>query len=68
MASGANLAAFTTGRGSCFASSPRLHQAGHKLPHVCGDMDINCGDIMDAGVAVQEKGSEIFARMLGRRL
>jgi altronate hydrolase len=28
------------------------------------DMDINCGDIMDSGVSVEEKGREIFARML----
>ena len=28
------------------------------------DMDINCGAILDQGVSVQDKGEEIFRRLL----
>jgi altronate hydrolase len=68
IASGANLVAFTTGRGSCFGSKPapsiKLATNSRMYARMQDDMDINCGDIMDAGVSVQEKGREIFARML----
>lgn len=68
IASGANLIVFTTGRGSAFGSKPaptvklatnsRLYQA------MTEDMDVNCGDIIDAGTSIDDKGAEIFARML----
>jgi altronate hydrolase len=28
------------------------------------DMDINCGDIIDGGVSIEEKGREILAMMI----
>jgi altronate hydrolase len=68
IASGANLVAFTTGRGSCFGSKPapsiKLATNSRMYARMQDDMDINCGDIMDSGVSVEEKGREIFARML----
>jgi altronate hydrolase len=68
IASGANLVAFTTGRGSCFGSKPapsiKLATNSRMYARMQDDMDINCGDIMDSGVSVQDKGREIFARML----
>lgn len=66
-ASGANLIAFTTGRGSCFgfkpvpsfkiASNTRLFQ---RLPE---DMDFNAGQVIE-GRSVQEVGHELFLRLL----
>ncbi len=68
IASGANLVAFTTGRGSCFGSRPapsiKLATNSRMYARMRDDMDINCGDIMDAGVSVEAKGREIFERML----
>ncbi|WP_265500649.1 UxaA family hydrolase [Paracoccus beibuensis] len=67
VASGANLIAFTTGRGSVsgyrpvpcikIASNPDLWQRMEP------DMDVNCGDIL-SGVTLQEKGRQIFDLML----
>lgn len=68
IASGANLVAFTTGRGSCFGSKPapsiKLATNSRMYARMRDDMDVNCGDIMDSGVSVEEKGREIFERML----
>ena len=67
VAGGANLVAFTTGRGSCFgfkpvpsfkiASNSRLYQ---RLPD---DMDFNAGQVIE-GKSVQEVGREIFEALL----
>ncbi len=67
VAGGANLVAFTTGRGSCFgfkpapsfkiASNSRLFA---KLPE---DMDFNAGTVVE-GRSVQEVGRELFLRLL----
>jgi altronate hydrolase len=68
IASGANLVAFTTGRGSCFGSKPapsiKLATNSGMYARMQDDMDVNCGDIMDGGVTVEQKGQEIFERML----
>lgn len=66
-AGGANLIAFTTGRGSCFgfkpvpsfkiASNSRLF---HRMPE---DMDFNAGEIVE-GRSVEEVGKEMFLRLL----
>ncbi|MGR3291060.1 MAG: UxaA family hydrolase [Paracoccaceae bacterium] len=64
IASGANLIAFTTGRGSVsgFMPTPCLKLATNTemYDRMAGDMDINCGDIISDGVSQQEKGQEIF--------
>ncbi|QDA36569.1 altronate dehydratase (plasmid) [Paracoccus liaowanqingii] len=67
VASGANLIAFTTGRGSVsgyrpvpcikIASNPDLWRRMEP------DMDVDCGAIL-SGVTLQEKGREIFELML----
>jgi altronate hydrolase len=66
VASGANLIAFTTGRGSAFGyklvPSLKLATNSQMFATMEEDMDINCGDILD-GVTIEEKGREIF-RML----
>lgn len=64
IASGANLVAFTTGRGSCFGSkpTPSIKIATNTIMYnrMLDDMDINCGTIMDGTSTVAEKGREIF--------
>jgi altronate hydrolase/galactarate dehydratase len=64
VASGANLIAFTTGRGSVSGYKPvpclKLATNSEMAAHMAEDMDIDCGDIVEAGVSVEAKGAEIF--------
>ncbi|MEO6300895.1 MAG: altronate dehydratase family protein [Paracoccaceae bacterium] len=64
IASGANLIAFTTGRGSVSGYKPtpciKLATNSEMYERMSEDMDINCGDIITSGVTVEEKGREIF--------
>jgi altronate hydrolase len=68
IAGGANLVAFTTGRGSMFGSKPapclKLATNSPMFNKLEEDMDINCGDILDGTVTVQEKGQQIFELFL----
>ena len=68
IASGATLIAFTTGRGSVsgFMPTPGLKLATNTemYERMSEDMDINCGDIVTAGVSVEAKGQEIFDLLL----
>jgi altronate hydrolase len=67
IASGANLIAFTTGRGSAFGAKPvpsiKLATNNELYARQTDDMDINCGDIID-GVSIEDKGREIFDLMI----
>jgi len=67
VAGGANLIAFTTGRGSAFGCKPapslKLATNSDIYRRMVDDMDINCGDILD-GVSLEEKGQEIFETLL----
>ena len=75
VASGCNIIAFTTGRGSAFGfkPSPSIKLATNSDTYIrqTEDMDINCGDILD-GVTIEAKGQEIFdegdRRRLGREV
>jgi len=68
IAGGANLIAFTTGRGSCFGSVPaptfKLASNSPMYRRMQGDMDINCGAIIDGEATVDEMGEIIFERLL----
>ncbi len=68
IASGANLIAFTTGRGSVsgFKPAPGLKLAinTEMYTHKAEDMDINCGDIITGGVSIADKGREIFETLV----
>lgn len=68
VASGANLVAFTTGRGSVYGCkpSPSLKIATNSALYqrMAGDMDINAGRIIDGEASVDEIGKEIFERLL----
>ena len=64
IAGGANLIAFTTGRGSMFGSKPapciKLATNSPMYHALEEDMDINCGEILDGTASVQEMGQRIF--------
>jgi altronate hydrolase len=68
IAGGANLIAFTTGRGSCFGSVPaptvKLASNTPMFNHMKNDMDINCGSIIDGQATLQEMGQSIFDLLL----
>lgn len=68
IAGGANLIAFTTGRGSCFGSypSPTIKLASNTpmYDRMRGDMDINCGTVIDGTATLDSLGQEIFERIL----
>jgi altronate hydrolase len=67
VAGGANVLAFTTGRGSAYGCKPtpsiKLATNSDTYRRMSEDMDINCGDVLD-GVSLEEKGREIFAKVL----
>ncbi|WP_033923398.1 UxaA family hydrolase [Sphingomonas sp. 37zxx] len=68
VASGANLIAFTTGRGSAFGSKPvptlKIATNTAMFQRMRDDMDLNCGDIVDGGSTIEAKGREIFNALL----
>ena len=67
VAGGANVLAFTTGRGSAYGCKPtpsiKLATNSEMYRRMIDDMDIDCGDIVE-GVTVLEKGREIFQKVL----
>lgn len=68
IAGGAQLVVFTTGRGSAFGSKPaptiKLATNSRLYDDMREDMDLNCGDIVSAGVSIEAKGREILAHVL----
>jgi altronate hydrolase len=68
IAGGANLIAFTTGRGSMFGAKPapsiKLATNTPMFRRLAEDMDINCGEILDGTCSLQEMGQRIFELML----
>ncbi|HVZ00729.1 MAG TPA: UxaA family hydrolase, partial [Dongiaceae bacterium] len=68
VAGGANMIAFTTGRGSCFGCKPspsiKLATNTPMYNRMVEDMDINCGEILDGGASVEEMGQRIFDLLL----
>ena len=68
VAGGANLVAFTTGRGSVFGCKPapslKLATNTPMFQRMEEDMDINCGTILDGEATVASMGQVIFEHML----
>ncbi|AMO22573.1 altronate dehydratase family protein [Ramlibacter solisilvae] len=68
IASGANLICFTTGRGSMFGSKPaptiKLATNSAMYEKLKGDMDVNCGAILDGELDVPAMGQRIFEAIL----
>ncbi|KAJ54992.1 galactarate dehydratase [Actibacterium mucosum KCTC 23349] len=64
IASGSNIIVFTTGRGSVSGYQPtpgiKLATNSEMYTRMATDMDVNCGDMVDAGVSMADKGTEIF--------
>ncbi len=64
VAGGANIIAFTTGRGSCFGSRPvpsiKLTSNSALYHAMEEDMDIDCGTIATGESTIAGKGREIF--------
>jgi altronate hydrolase len=68
VAGGANLLCFTTGRGTVCGFKPvptvKLASNTEMYQKMTGDMDVNCGEILDGEVTVQEMGETIFRLIL----
>ena len=68
IAGGANLIAFTTGRGSCFGAKPtpsiKLATNSNLYERMNEDMDINCGAVIDGEKNIEEMGKEIFEEFI----
>ena len=67
VAGGANLLAFTTGRGSAYGCKPtpsfKLATNTDIYRRMIDDMDIDCGEVLD-GASIADKGHEIFDALL----
>jgi altronate hydrolase len=63
VAGGANVVAFTTGRGSVFGCKPapsiKLATSSALYRHMSDDMDIDCGTILD-GASIEDVGRQIL--------
>jgi len=68
VAGGANLIAFTTGRGSAYGCAPapsiKLATNNRLWETQEEDMDVNCGGIADGSMTIDERGAYIFQMML----
>ncbi|SHI02448.1 UxaA family hydrolase [Pollutimonas bauzanensis] len=68
IASGANLICFTTGRGSMFGSKPaptiKLASNTPMFVRLEEDMDVNCGQVLDGTLTVDQMGQVIFDHIL----
>ncbi len=68
IASGCNLVAFTTGRGSAFGSKPapciKIATNSEMYARMTEDMDVNAGDILSGEMSIEDKGREIYALLL----
>jgi altronate hydrolase len=68
VAGGANMICFTTGRGSVYGCKPspslKLATNTTMFERMEDDMDINCGQILDGSMSVQEAGEKIFRLIL----
>lgn len=68
IAGGVHLIAFTTGRGSVLGSVPaptiKLASNSALYRRMQADMDVDCGQILDAGLSIEEMGSQIFDLVL----
>jgi len=68
VASGANMIAFTTGRGSAFGCKPspsiKLSSNTDVYRRMHDDIDLDCGPIATGAASVADKGAEILDHML----
>lgn len=68
VAGGANIIAFTTGRGSVFGSKPvptvKLATNSAMAARMADDIDVDCGPVIDGGVSLHEMGTRVLDALL----
>jgi altronate hydrolase len=68
VAGGANIIAFTTGRGSMYGAKPvpsvKLATNTPMYRRLMDDMDINCGEVLDGTASLPEMGERILDLLL----
>ena len=68
VASGSNVVAFTTGRGSCYGCKPapslKLATNTTMYRRMEEDMDINCGEVLDEDLSIEAMGERIFDKVV----
>jgi altronate hydrolase len=68
VASGSNVVAFTTGRGSCYGCKPapslKLATNTTMYQRMEEDMDINCGEVLDEDLSIEAMGERIFDKVV----
>ena len=68
VASGSNVVAFTTGRGSCYGCKPtpslKLATNSTMYRRMEEDMDINCGEVLDENLSIDAMGERIFDKVV----
>lgn len=68
VAGGAHVVCFTTGRGSVYGSKPaptiKLATTSELYRRMTEDMDVDCGPVLDGGVAVEDMGRRILDRIV----
>ncbi|MEL6210432.1 MAG: altronate dehydratase, partial [Pseudomonadota bacterium] len=68
IASGCNLVAFTTGRGSAFGAKPspsmKIATNSEMYARMTEDMDVDAGRILSGEATVEDVGREIYAMWL----
>ncbi len=68
VAGGANLIAFTTGRGSCYGCRPapslKLATNSAVFRRMEEDMDLDCGGVLEGRESLEETADRIFAALL----
>jgi altronate hydrolase len=68
IAGGVHVIAFTTGRGTVLGSIPaptlKLASNSSLYRRMPDDMDIDCGQVLDAGLSIEEMGARIFDDIL----
>jgi len=68
VASGSNVVAFTTGRGSCYGCKPvpslKLATNTTMYRRMEEDMDINCGEVLDENLSIDDMGARIFDKVV----
>ncbi|MBU6187947.1 MAG: UxaA family hydrolase [Betaproteobacteria bacterium] len=75
IAGGANMIAFTTGRGSAFGSKPapclKLSTTTSLYNRMADDIDVNCGGVVDGTETLEEVGKRVLEAIIetasGRR-
>ena len=68
VASGSNIVTFTTGRGSCYGCKPapslKLATNSNMYRRMEEDMDINCGEVLDEDISIDDMGERIFDKIV----